>query len=113
MVTTDDGIAVVRAVGDLDMASAPAFEHRLITEAAVCWGLVADLLASDFADSTGLDALVRAYVACTANDGHFAVVTTSERILRVMEVTGYGDVLYITDTVEAACAELRRRASRP
>ena len=113
MITTDDGIAIVRAVGDLDMRSDTASQRRLLDQAATAWGLVADLLDVPFADSAGLDALVRAHVACTANSGQFAIATRSESILRVMDVTGYGDVLHITGSVDEACVELRRLAGLP
>lgn len=112
LVTTPDGIAIVGAAGDLDMATAPQFEESLVAQAGSTWGVVADLLAVDFADSTGVSALVNAHVACAEHGGHFAIAVTAPRILRVFDITGLCDVLHITDSLEAACGELRRLAEQ-
>ena len=112
LVTTPDGIAIVGTAGELDMATAPKFEQSLVGQAGSAWGVVADLLEVDFADSTGVSALVNAHVACTERGGHFAIAVTAPRILRVFDITGLCDVLHITDSVESACAELRRRAEQ-
>ncbi|GHJ52897.1 hypothetical protein Nm8I071_22040 [Nonomuraea sp. TT08I-71] len=92
-----DGQGVVRLAlsGELDMASADAFQERVQQALASDRPeqLIIDLAALTFCDSTGIRALVDARAAVLACEVAFQVVNPRGVTHRVMRVTGVLDVL--------------------
>lgn len=88
--TGEDGVAVVRVSGELDIASAP----RLVSAAAEAAGVGAgpvriDLSAVTFMDSSGLRGLLDAEREIAAA-GRVAVLgAPSARVTRVLEMVGF------------------------
>ena len=90
---------IVRAVGELDVASAPSFEeelrHALATDASA---IVVDLARVTFMDSTGLRALLVATGTSNMNSTRVGVrreLTTA--VQRTLEVTGMAEKLPFVD----------------
>jgi anti-sigma B factor antagonist len=100
------GTAVLRARGEIDVASAPEFHDALsglIAEGPAI--LVVDLSDVSFIDSTGLGVLVSAEKQTRA-DGHgLRLVVTHPQITRLLELTGLDEVFTVvsntTDAVNA------------
>ena len=104
-VTKQDGAAVLRVTGEIDVATAPRLREQVV--ALVAEGatrLVVDLEGVDFIDSTGLGALVGALKRVRTQGGELAIVCTKDRLLKVFEITGLVRVFDIHDTVDAAVA---------
>ena len=97
------GPAVLRAQGEIDVASAPEFHDALS-------GLIAEspaVLMSDvsFIDSTGLGVLVSAEKQMRAEGSGLRLVVTHPQITRLLELTGLDEVFTVvsntTDAVNA------------
>jgi anti-sigma B factor antagonist len=107
VVESRSGHVLVRAVGELDLASAP----NLTQAADDAFGdgyrlLLLDLSGVSFMDSTGLSALLAIHRDAGTHQARAAIVAPSENALRVLEMLGVDQVLDIFDTVDAAVAEL-------
>jgi len=96
-----DGLLVVVARGELDLATAPELEAALLTPLRDGASAVLDLRDLDFMDSTGVRVIVAAHHAAEEHGGRFAIVRTSPdgAVARVLEISGLDAVL---DVVEDA-----------
>jgi anti-sigma B factor antagonist len=83
-----DGALVV--AGEIDTATAPAFEAAMADHLLDHGGLVVDLAAVSFMDSTGLSALVEAQRR--AEGERIVLRGASPMIRRLLEITGLHDV---------------------
>ena len=102
-----NGHVLVRAVGELDMSSAPSLTTA--AEDAFADGyrlLLLDLSGISFMDSTGLSALLTVHRDAVARDAHAAIIAPSQTALRVLEMLGVEQVLNIYPTLDAAVADL-------
>lgn len=98
-----DGVPVVSASGEIDVATAPPLRDRL--QALTTAGrstVVVDLLGVTFLDSTALGVLVGALKRCRESGGDLPLVITEPRILKVFEITGLTGVFPIHSSVEEA-----------
>lgn len=98
-----DGVPVVVASGEIDVATAPPLRDRLqsLTTAGKST-VVVDLLGVTFLDSTALGVLVGALKRCREAGGDLPLVITEPRILKVFEITGLTGVFAIHANVEEA-----------
>jgi anti-sigma B factor antagonist len=100
---TGDGVSVVSATGEIDIATAPPLRRQL--EASIDRGpavVVVDLLGVTFMDSTALGVLVGALKRTRAAGGALRIVVSDTRVLKVFEITGLTEVFSIFATVEDA-----------
>lgn len=98
-----DGVPVVSASGEIDVATAPPLRDRL--QSLTTSGrstVVVDLLGVTFLDSTALGVLVGALKRCRESGGDLPLVISEPRILKVFEITGLTGVFPIHATVEDA-----------
>jgi anti-anti-sigma factor len=99
-VSRQDGIAVLRLSGELDVATAEAFGARLIE---VLDGgaerVIVDLSATPFIDSKGLAVFL---IAARRLPGGVAVVSPRERVTRLFQATGLAHQLRLTRTLPEA-----------
>ena len=98
-----EGVPVVSASGEIDVATAPPLRDRL--QALTTSGratVVVDLLGVTFLDSTALGVLVGALKRCRESGGELPLVITEPRILKVFEITGLTGVFPIHDSVADA-----------
>ena len=96
-------VAVVSALGEVDVFSAPGLDSEL--DALIAAGssrLVVDLSEVAFLDSTGLGVLVKALKHAREADGWLHLVVTSDRIRKIFEITGLDASIPIFDTAQDA-----------
>jgi len=96
---------VVSVVGEVDIASAGALDAVL--SEAIASGrthLVVDLDEVGFLDSTGLGVLVKSLKRTREAGGSLTVVTESERVLKVIRITGLDAVIPLFASVDLALA---------
>ncbi len=103
-----DGIPVVSASGEIDVATAPPLRDRLqaLTTSARST-VVVDLLGVTFLDSTALGVLVGALKRCREAGGDLPLVIDEPRILKVFEITGLTGVFPIFDSVRDAVRSVK------
>ena len=100
-----DGIEVIDAAGEIDVATAPQLRTLLtdLTSKNSCQ-LVVDLVKVEFLDSSGVGVLVGAAKRVRAHDGSLDLVCTQPRILKIFKITGLTKVFAIHETVDQAIA---------
>ncbi len=101
-----DGVAVVRLVGRLDLASSEAVKQQLVQ--AVGSGhrrLVVDLDGVDFLDSSGLGALIGGLKVARVARGNLRIARPNDQVRLVLELTTLDRVLHPYNTVEEALAD--------
>jgi anti-sigma B factor antagonist len=96
------GWRIVRATGQLDVATAPQFRQALVE--AQYGGethVVVDLNSIEFMDSMGLGVLVGGLKRARTHQCQFVVACSNERILRLLELTGLAHVLRVVPDAKA------------
>jgi anti-anti-sigma factor len=100
-----DGVAVVRLVGRLDLASAEAVKQQLVQAVGSGYRqLVVDLDGVDFLDSSGLGALIGGLKVARVARGNLRIARPNDQVRLVLELTTLDRVLYPYGTVEEALA---------
>ena len=101
-----DGVAVVRAAGELDLATASQLARAISTAAANRRPrVIVDLAAVEFCDSAGLRALLGAAREVEARAGRLVVaVAPGGAVDRLLEVTGLREFLHVRAPDEARMA---------
>ena len=106
-----DDVYVVRVAGEVDMSHEQELrsELRAAVEADTN-GIVVDLTACEFIDSSAIRALLLSREEKNRNPGResLAVAASSDQILRILEVMGLDKVLAVEPTVDQAAAALSR-----
>jgi anti-sigma B factor antagonist len=102
--STIGAVVVVAVGGEIDVHTAPQVDDALEAAAGPGVALVADLSEVAFIDSTGLSVLVRALARARDDDGSLALVAPTERVTKVLRLTGLDAVLNVFDTLDAAVA---------
>lgn len=100
-----DDCAVLRVTGEIDVYTAPQLRERVIE--LIANGrihLIADLRDVEFLDSTGLGTLVGTLRRVRTQDGSLMLVTTSERILDIFDITGLSVAFTIYPSIPEAIA---------
>jgi anti-sigma B factor antagonist len=99
----DERRHVISPEGEVDALTAPRLGRRLLGLADEGkTGVVVDLSAVTFMDSTGLGVLLNALRALGPRRGRLALVCPNERVLRPFQVTGLASLMPIFPTLEAA-----------
>ena len=102
----DPSTRVIALEGEADMTTAVKFNESFVSAARR--GVVADLSAVDFIDTSMLNALVVGHRRMARDHGRFAVVSCGPIVGRVLELTGLGQILAVFDNRDAALAHVRR-----
>ncbi|MEY2399550.1 MAG: anti-sigma factor antagonist [Actinomycetota bacterium] len=85
--TAADGVVVVR--GEIDLASAPRFEHALADALEEARGdLVVDLAGVAFMDSAGMNVLVRIFKTLDSEGRTLRLVHPNPSVRRALEIGG-------------------------
>ena len=98
----------MQAVGDLDLASAPAFRRELraaVDRAGSRPMVVVDLSAVDLFDSVSLGILLGVERRVREGSGRLRVLLEGERVRRTLELTRTAELFDIVGTIEAAVAD--------
>ena len=98
-----DGTPVISVMGELDLATVPAFERTLldVTEAAT-GEVIVDLTGCSFLDSRGLRALVAARERLEHSDRSLALVLSNAIVMRIFQITGFEKCFEIRSSLRAA-----------
>jgi anti-anti-sigma factor len=102
----DDGVCVIAAAGELDLATAPRLVVQLdAARRGDARALIVDLTALEFCDSTGLRALIGAHGESRAARRRFAVVCRpGSGVARLFDVAGASESLPLYPELESALA---------
>ena len=95
--------AVMRVMGEIDMATAPRLrQHVQTVTARGPEGLVLDLDQVEFIDSTGLGVMVGAAKRMRINDGQLRIVCSQPHLNELFELTRLNEVFDLYETLEDA-----------
>lgn len=100
------GWTVVVARGQVDVATAPRLQ-QVLGEAQVDEGtrVAVDVDGVEFVDAIGIGVIVAAHVRARLSGGDFALVSPTERLSRLLAVTGLDAVLMLVDDEDALPAD--------
>lgn len=100
---------LVSVAGELDAVAAPQLDDALAPLLAEGdgSGLVLDLSGVTFLDSSGLGVCIKAVKGVRAQGGEVALVATTPRVLKVLEITGIDKAVVVVGTVEDAVAAVQ------
>jgi anti-sigma B factor antagonist len=83
-----EGAVIVFVEGEIDLATAPLFDEKLVAaEATGARTVIVDLERVSFMDSTGLKILIK-HALAEANGGRVHVTPGSAQVRRLFEITG-------------------------
>ncbi len=99
------GVPVVSAPDEIDISNASEFRSALQSAAAGHPTIVADLSATEYCDSSGLNVLVRALRRAQEQGGEVRVVASTSAVLRILNVTGVGRILKVYANLADALAD--------
>jgi anti-sigma B factor antagonist len=106
-------VAVVAALGEHDIATAPALRRVLYELSADVPLVVLDFAETTFLDSTVLGVLVSGCKR-SASHGHRIIgVNASGIVLKALEITGIGDLLQLAETAANLDREIEALLARP
>ncbi|HEY6932486.1 MAG TPA: STAS domain-containing protein [Marmoricola sp.] len=98
---TDDE-AFVKLGGELDMLSAPELsDHLKELLDGGAQRVVVDMTDLEFMDSSGLSAILGAHQAAEEAGSALTLVSPNERVIRLVNITGLGDVFEIRGREDA------------
>ena len=107
----DASTFVIAIEGDADMNTAVKFNESFFSAVhAGARGVVADLSAVTFIDTTMLNALVVGHRRMARDRGRFAIVCSGPRVERVLDVTGLGQILDVFRSRADAVEHVRQLA---
>lgn len=99
----ENGMPVVSVMGEVDRATARAFEQTLMGVVEHRTGaVVVDLSGCSFLDSRGLGALVAARARLERSERRIALVLSNRSVLRILEITHVGELFEIHPSLRAA-----------
>lgn len=102
-----DGACSLTVVGELELATAPAFRRAVAgLLGSGVRRLLVDLRHTDFLDSTGLGALVWAQFRMRSAGGDLAVAGAQEPVRQTIAVSGLADLVELTDSRGEALTRL-------
>jgi anti-sigma B factor antagonist len=98
-----NGPDVVSVAGELDLATAPAFERTLLDVTESGMGeVIVDLTGCTFLDSRGLRALMAARERLERSDRSLALVLSSPIVMRIFRITGFDQSFEIRPSLRTA-----------
>jgi anti-sigma B factor antagonist len=93
-----NGVLRIEALGELDLAGAPALARQLaLALQSPATEVRLDLGRLEFIDSSGLREIVRAHCECDRSGRRFRVVRGSGQVAQVMNLTGLDEVFHFAD----------------
>lgn len=100
-----EGRLVLLLGGELDLASAPELRQQMVeavAQAAPGHHLVVDLDGLDFVDDVGLGVLIGGAMRARSRGGSFALVSSRERVRKVLALSGLDRAIDVHPTLAAA-----------
>jgi anti-sigma B factor antagonist len=104
----EDGVTLVTATGEIDLASAPALAEELSLAGQAPLVLL-DLSAVTFMDSSGLRVLLAAHTKAVKSASRLRLYGIRRAVRKPLEITGIAEILDIHETQAAALADVPPR----
>ena len=99
----ENGAPVVSVMGEVDLATALAFEQTLLGAAEDGTGeVIVDLTACSFLDSRGLGALLATRWRLERSNRRLALVLSNRSVMRIFQITQFDELFEIYPTLGAA-----------
>ena len=99
----ENGAPVVSVMGEVDLATAPAFEQTLLGVAEDGTGeVIVDLTGCSFLDSRGLGALIATRGRLERSNRRLAVVLSNPSVMRIFQITQFDELFEIYPSLAAA-----------
>jgi anti-sigma B factor antagonist len=102
-------VAVVSLPAEIDIANGDYIREDLLS--IINRGpalLVVDMSVTDFCDSAGVNALIRAFKRAAANGAEMRLVVPNRNVQRILALTGVDRLIDIYPSVSAATADVTR-----
>lgn len=90
----ENGTTIIKIEGRLDTTTAPELEKAINDEGDALKNLVLDFKDVDYISSAGLRVLLTAQKKMNVQ-GHMELVSVSEAVMDIFEMTGFADILEI------------------
>lgn len=103
-VRSEGDTTIVALSGDIDLESSPKVRAALLDSVATRRGVLVEMSAVSYIDSSGVASLVEAYQSARRASTPFALVAVSEAAMRVLELARLDQVFAIHANVEEALA---------
>ncbi len=106
---TRDGVLVIRPEGRIDTRTAGDFERSVMDStaaAAVPAKVLMDFEKIDYINSTGMRVLLILARRVSASKGKLVLCRMKEHIVEVFSISGFNQILVITNTEQEALAKL-------
>ena len=101
----EGGVAIVALSGDVDLESSPKVRGALLDCVGMKRGVLVDMSAVSYIDSSGVASLVEAYQSARRDSTRFALVAVSDAAMRVLELARLDQVFAIHESVSDAIAD--------
>jgi anti-sigma B factor antagonist len=99
----ENGAPVVSVLGEVDLATAPAFAQTLLGATEDWTGeVIVDLTACSFLDSRGLGALLATRGRLEHSSRRLALVLSNRSVMRIFQITQFDELFEIYPTLAAA-----------
>ena len=95
----EGGVAIVQLSGEIDLESSPKVRLALLDCVGSKAGVLVDMSAVTYIDSSGVASLVEAFQNARKSDTRFGLAEVSESALRVLELARLDKVFSIHPTV--------------
>ena len=92
-------VAVVALTGDIDLESSPKVRTALLDCVGLKRGVLVDLSAVSYIDSSGVASLVEAFQTARKSDTRFGLVSVSQPAMRVLELARLDRIFSIYESV--------------
>ena len=102
IVSEDNGTAVVRVSGELDIFTAPRLSNALEGLVEDGRDVVLALRDTAFMESTGIAVLAQTHFALEERGGHLTVDSPRQNVFKVLELSGLTGIITITHPPSAA-----------
>lgn len=99
-IRNEGGMAVVALSGDVDLESSPKVRSALLDCVGMKRGVLVEMSAVSYIDSSGVASLVEAYQTARKSNTPFALVEVSEAAMRVLQLARLDRVFSIHATLE-------------
>lgn len=104
--TMADGVVLVEAIGELDVATAPGLDHRLAELAARGHArIVLDVGSLSFCDAHGISVFIRARARARTALGWFRLMAAGDQMRKILEIARLAGAFPVYDTLEAATGD--------
>lgn len=106
-VEIEDGVAVVRIVGEVDLEHSAAVRQHLLEALFASPAVIVDMAAVSMIDSSGVASLLEAYQTGRKRGRPFVLANVGESVARVFRLARLDTVFRIADDLDAARAVCR------